>query len=449
MNDETTNGAPTQNTAEDKEEPKLKILCVDDEKNILVSLRRVFRKEGYEIFLAEGGAEGLEILEKEPINLIISDMRMPHMDGAKFLSLAKNIRKNIPSILLTGFADQESTIRAINEGEISAYVSKPWEDTDLKLKVSSLLKLARLEREKEKLILLTHTQNKKLRDWNKKLNEKVEARVSELRQTEGMLDKAYEELSNSYDAVVKLLSHAICAREHMLNREFPDLPIMAQKLAKAAELDDYIAKQIYYSSLLFELGKLALAEKLLVTPIEMLSTDEYNQLMTYPSIGASVLSDIANFKDAARIIENHAEYIDGSGGPKGIKCADIPIGCKVLSIVKDYYLLQSGNYDGIKYTTKDARNFIIERMGKLYDEKLAKLFFDLSIQDDREKEVINEQIVNSRQLQPGMVLSRDCTNGKGLLLLNKGVTLNEVTIKKLIAFEKAYDFPLRAYVLSQ
>lgn len=447
MTEQAVNEEATKKS-EKKDDVKLKILCVDDEKNILVSLRRVFRKEGYEIFLAESGAEGLEIVEKEAINLIISDMRMPNMDGAKFLSLAKQIKKNIPSILLTGFADQESTIRAINEGEISAYVSKPWEDNDLKLKVSSLLKIAHLEREKERLLLLTHKQNKQLRDWNKKLNAKVEDRVNELKQTEGMLDKAYEELSNSYDAVVKLLSHAICAREHMLNREFPDLSIMAQKLAKKAELDEYIAKQIYYSSLLFELGKLALPEKLLITPIELLSTDEYSQLMTYPTIGASVLSDIVNFKDTARIIENHAEYIDGSGGPRGIKCNDIPIGCKVLSIVKDYYLLQSGNYDGIKYTTKDARNYIFERKGKLYDEKLTKLFFELSVLDDKEKSVINEQIITSRQLQPGMVLSRDCTNGKGLLLLNKGVELNEQTIRKLIAFERAYDFPLRAYVLS-
>ncbi|MEP1630872.1 MAG: response regulator, partial [Ekhidna sp.] len=250
-------------------EKKIKLLCVDDEKNILVSLKRLFRKSGYEIFLAESGEEGLQVLREQKVDIIISDMRMPHMDGAEFLSLAKDIRKNVPSILLTGFSDQESTIRAINEGKISGYVSKPWEDNDLKLKVTSLLKISHLEREKERLLLLTHKQNKQLRDWNKQLEQKVTDRVNELKQAEGMLDKAYEELQESYEAVIKLLSHAICTKEHMLTRDYPELPGMARSLAERAGLNEYLVKQVYYSGLLFELGKLALPESLLETPIEL------------------------------------------------------------------------------------------------------------------------------------------------------------------------------------
>lgn len=425
-----------------------KLLFVDDEKNILVSLRRLFRKEGYELFLAESGAEGLEIIKKEAIDLIVSDMRMPNMDGAEFLSQAKEIRRNIPSILLTGFSDQESTIRAINEGKISAYVSKPWEDNDIKLKVSSLLKISHLEKEKERLLLLTHKQNKQLRDWNKNLAEKVDARVRELKQAECMLDKAYEELSGSYDAVVKLLAHAISARENMLSRDYPDLPMLAEGLAKRAELSDYMVKQIYYSSLLFELGKLALPEKLLETPLELLEVEEFEQLMSYPEIGASVLNDISNFRDTARIIEHHYEYLDGSGAPDALESEEIPIGCKVLSIVKDYFLLQSGRLDGIKYTAKDARNYLLGHKGKLYDRILVELFVELSKRREDDNEITEEHMVSGKQLQKGMVLSRDCTNEKGLLLLNRGIKLTEEMIARLIAFEKVYDFPLRIYVNS-
>jgi len=425
---------------------KMKLLCVDDEKNILVSLKRLFRKDNYEIFLAEGGAEGLEILEKESIDIIISDMRMPNMDGAEFLSRAKEMRKNIPSILLTGFSDQESTIRAINEGKISAYVSKPWEDNDIKLKVSSLLKISHLEREKERLLLLTHKQNKQLLAWNKKLEEKVEARVTELKQAECMLDKAYEELSGSYDSVVKLLSHAICTREFMLTKDYPDLPALAENLATAAKLSDYMIKQIYYSALLFELGKLALPEKLLNTPTELLHVEDYEQLMAYPEIGASVLSDIPNFRDTARIIEHHYEYIDGSGAPDALDGDEIPVGCKVLSIVKDYYLLQSGKLDGIKYTAKDARSYIIDNKGKLYDASLTDVFSEISKKYENDNAILEERIVKTMQLQKDMVLSRDCINLKGLLLLNKGAKLTETMIAKLIAFEKIYDSPLQIYI---
>ncbi|MBV1909583.1 MAG: response regulator, partial [Kangiellaceae bacterium] len=135
------------------EQKEIKILCVDDEKNILASLKRVFRKDGYKIFLAESGAEGLQVLREQNIDLIISDMRMPHMDGAEFLNVANDIRKNVPSILLTGYSDQESTVRAINDGQISGYISKPWDEFDLKLKIKSLLKISHLEKEKERLLL--------------------------------------------------------------------------------------------------------------------------------------------------------------------------------------------------------------------------------------------------------------------------------------------------------
>ena len=425
---------------------KASVLCVDDERNILVSLRRLFRKDDYVIHLAESGAEGLEIIKSEKIDLIISDMRMPIMDGAEFLSRAKEIGPEIPSILLTGFSDQESTIRAINEGKISAYVSKPWEDNDIKLKVSSLLKIRFLEREKERLSILTKKQNEQLKQWNRDLEEKVQARVRELKEAEGMLDQAYRELSNSYDSVVKLLSHAICAREHIFSREYPDLPLLAVNLAKKAELSEYMVKQIYYSSLLFELGKLALPEKLLITPVKMMDVDDYEQFMTYPEIGASVLKDISNFTDTARIIEHHYEYINGSGGPDGLKGGDIPVGCKVLGIVKDYHLLQSGKYDGIIYTARDARHFLLENKNKLYDFQLVKLFFEISKKHEEDSEIKEEHMLSSMKLKPGMILSRDCINKNGLMLLNKGTELTSLMIDKLVAVERIYACPIGVYV---
>ena len=72
-------------TAIDATKPTITILCVDDEKNILSSLRRLLRTEGYDIQLANSGAEGLDILSKMPVDLVLSDMRMPEMNGAQFL----------------------------------------------------------------------------------------------------------------------------------------------------------------------------------------------------------------------------------------------------------------------------------------------------------------------------------------------------------------------------
>ena len=98
---------------------------------ILSALRRLFRPHGYRILIDESGALGLAELEKTPVNLVISDMRMPEMDGASFL---KEVRQRWPEtirILLTGYADVGSTVAAINEGEIYRYISKPWDDNEI------------------------------------------------------------------------------------------------------------------------------------------------------------------------------------------------------------------------------------------------------------------------------------------------------------------------------
>src|SRR4030066_1578686 len=109
------------------------LLFVDDEANILSSLKRLFRPFGYRIFTAESGAAGLEIMAHEPVDMVISDMRMPEMNGAQFL---EKVRENWPDtvrILLTGYAEIGATIEAINKGQIYRYISKPWEDNDITL----------------------------------------------------------------------------------------------------------------------------------------------------------------------------------------------------------------------------------------------------------------------------------------------------------------------------
>ena len=119
--------------------PAFTLLCVDDEANILSALRRLFRPHGYTVLTAGGGEEGLEILAREPVDLIISDMRMPVMDGARFLGEARKRHPDTVRLLLTGYADMESTIAAINSGQIARYIAKPWNDQDVLLTVREAL----------------------------------------------------------------------------------------------------------------------------------------------------------------------------------------------------------------------------------------------------------------------------------------------------------------------
>lgn len=175
--------------------------------------------------------------------------------------------------------------------------------------------------------------------------------------------------------------------------------------------------------------------------------NQLNQIFMNLLINAGhAIKDIANFTDTARIIEHHYEYMDGSGAPDALAMEEIPIGCKVLGIVKDYYLLQAGKFDGIQHKPEQAREYLEAHKQKLYDPELVNLFMDLAKSNETETKELDELKLSTMTLQPGMILSRDCSNGKGLLLINKDKALTEESIKRLIAFEKVYDIPLEVFV---
>ena len=158
------------------------LLFVDDEPGILSSLRRLFRPHGYNILIAEGGALGLAEMEKTHVDLVISDMRMPEMDGAAFLKAVRERWPDTVRILLTGYADVTSTVAAINEGEIYRYISKPWDDAEIVNTVRDALARQKLELENQRLTALTQTQNEALKGLNANLENKVAERTAELQQ---------------------------------------------------------------------------------------------------------------------------------------------------------------------------------------------------------------------------------------------------------------------------
>ena len=122
------------------------ILFVDDEVNVLNALRRLFHSEHYVSYFASSGAEGLRILQQYAVDIVISDMRMPEMNGAEFLAQVVMQWPETTRILLTGYADMQSTIDAVNKGRIYHYCNKPWNDEALKLLVRNVLEQKRSHR---------------------------------------------------------------------------------------------------------------------------------------------------------------------------------------------------------------------------------------------------------------------------------------------------------------
>ena len=160
---------------------EIKILCVDDEKNVLRALCRLFMDDDYEVLTAGSGKEGLKILEEhQNIQLIISDYRMPEMDGVEFLKHACERSPETIRIVLSGYADTAAVVAAINEGQIYKFIPKPWNDDELKVTINKAIEVFFLRRKNENMAEEVMVINEELTKFNTKLEEEVRNRTDEL-----------------------------------------------------------------------------------------------------------------------------------------------------------------------------------------------------------------------------------------------------------------------------
>lgn len=160
---------------------EVKILCVDDEKSVLKSLERLFLDTDYKIITAISGDEGLELLKNtETIQLVVSDYRMPGMNGVDFLKEVFRIKPDTVKIILSGYADTTAIVEAINEGKIYKFIPKPWNDDDLKVTISKALEHYFTNQRNIILTKELESKNRELQEINNNLEKLVQERTSDL-----------------------------------------------------------------------------------------------------------------------------------------------------------------------------------------------------------------------------------------------------------------------------
>jgi two-component system probable response regulator PhcQ len=139
-------------------EPTRRILIVDDEENILKALQRSLRREGYQLFFANGPRQGLEMLQTQPVDLVMSDHMMPEMTGLDLLKIVRDRHPDAMRLMLTGHADMQTAIDAINHGEIYRFLTKPWDDVELKVTLHLAFEQLDLQRENRRLMAMVRRQ---------------------------------------------------------------------------------------------------------------------------------------------------------------------------------------------------------------------------------------------------------------------------------------------------
>ncbi len=170
---------------------QVRILCVDDEKNVLKALERLFLDSDYEIITACSGDEGFEILKSTgPIQIVISDYRMPRMNGVEFLKEVCMHWPDTVRIVLSGYADTAAIVEAVNEGQIYKFIPKPWNDDEMKVTITNAVERYFLHRKNALLTEQLKTTNQELQTINANLESLVEKRTSELIFQNAVLQKS-------------------------------------------------------------------------------------------------------------------------------------------------------------------------------------------------------------------------------------------------------------------
>lgn len=428
----------------DNNEITATLLLVDDEPSILSALRRLLRSKGYAIHTAESGKAGLEILEREPVDLVISDMRMPEMDGARFL---EQVRKRWPTtirILLTGYADVTSTIEAINCGEIYRYIAKPWDDNDLLLIVRDALERQRLVNENSRLLSLTQAQNEELKDLNANLEAKVRQRTAEIEQINSFLNLANDRLKQNFLVSIKVFSGLMELRGGAVAGHSRRVADLCRKLAVQLDVDPKEQQDIFVAGLLHDIGKIGFPDALLAKPVSRMNGDDLGIYRRHVIAGESALMPLDELKDVAKIIRSHHERFDGQGFPDGLAGLNIVRGARILSVVNDYDGLQIGTLAEKRMSQEEAKTLLVQSRGKRYDPQIVDAFIEML--GGMAKEIVLERAVSHADLKVGMVLSRDLVSREGVLLLSADYLLDVSLIKQIQDYARRENHPLPIYI---
>ncbi|MEA3221566.1 MAG: response regulator [Thermodesulfobacteriota bacterium] len=182
---------------------EVRILCVDDEENVLRALKRLFLEDDYEIITATSGAEGIKLLEgSEPIHVVVSDYKMPEMDGIEFLKQVRERWPDIVRIVLSGYADTASVVDAVNEGHIYKFMPKPWNDDELRVTIANAVERYFLHAKNVQLTEELQSTNEELQIVNDNLEKLVEERTSELMFQNQILERSQHILDSLPVAVI-------------------------------------------------------------------------------------------------------------------------------------------------------------------------------------------------------------------------------------------------------
>lgn len=365
-----------------------KILLVDDDSNILDGYRRNLRKK-FEIEVAQSGSEALKVAEeKGPFAVIVSDLRMPEMDGIEFLSRVRKIAPDTVRMMLTGNADLNASIDAVNEGNIFRFLTKPCSVDKMAMFLDAGVEQYNLVKAEKDLL-------------------------------EGTLSGSVKVLTD----ILSLASPAAFGRAARLQRIMAGL---ADKLGVERKWEFELA------GMLSQTGCVTLPDNVISkiysgSPLNVIETKMFE---SHPQIGHDLLINIPRLQGVAKIILYQEKRYDGAGIPDdGVKGNDLPPGARALNIAIAYDTLVK------------SRKAINEALREIQSNSH---YYDPTMLQALEKFVASQKefaarTINVQELTTGMVIAQDMATSTGMLLITKGQTVTDTLRERLRNFARTEE----------
>lgn len=335
-----------------------RILVVEDEVSLRRLLTSYLETQGFGVMTAANGREALERLSAAAFDLVLSDIRMPEMDGLALLSAIAAKFPQTSVVMLTACEDVATAVSAMKAGALD-YVVKPVRLHDLGTSVRNAL-----ERHWEKM---------REASYRLELENLVERQSVELRHTLANLQDAS---NNTLEALVAALD----AREHETQAHSKRVSDYAVLLAGRVGMDAKAVEILRRGAILHDIGKIGISDNILLKPGE-LTEDEWEKMRDHPLIGYWILRGVDSLKTSADIVLSHHERFDGSGYPRNLKGEEIPLGARIFAVVDALDAITSDRpyQKGRSYAA--ARAEIIQNSGSQFDPNIVRHFLMIPRED--------------------------------------------------------------------
>jgi len=336
------------------ERDQRQVLIVEDERQVREVLYEVFLLNGYKSAMAPDGRVGLELFKQVAPSLVITDVRMPVMDGLDLLRAVRQLDDDVAVIILTGVGDVKTAIESLKLGAYD-FIIKP-------VNVEELLIAAERALERRSL-LIEH------REYEKALEARVKESTLELA-------NALRELQETYRATLEALGSALDTRDIGTEAHSRRVHGYAITIADRYDVKEPLRNNLECGVLLHDIGKIGIPDAILRKP-GPLTADEWKIMRTHPELGKRLLERVRWLHGAIPIVYHHHERWDGSGYPVGLRGEDIPLGARIFAVADALDAMTFDRPYSKAISIEAARQEIERCAGTQFDPVLARVFLEI------------------------------------------------------------------------